>query len=270
MIVRKPTAKILECCDALDGAIQRIIDAVAKYGARFGHHEAPVEARNLLVLAIRVCEGIITLARNDLVLAPGALALARAVFETCLRARWLLWPSDPFEQEARWLTHLGDEGHLWDRIARIASETGGKPTLFRKAAKDLEDFRLAVAAKLPTSVDPPARLPTVEAALTEQNERKYYVTYALLSQYVHGTHFAGGIFRKGLGTDKELGERTHPTDWAHVLQASWWSLYPTAVRVVEAVGGNPIELGSQQETAGVTRVLEELRVQSASTSAPSG
>src|SRR6266581_8695721 len=118
MIVRMPTAKILECCDALDEAIRRIIDAVAKRGARFGYHEAPVEARNLLVLAIRLCDGIITLARNDLVLAPGALALARAVFETCLRARWLLWPSDSFEREGRWLTHLADEGRLWDRIAR--------------------------------------------------------------------------------------------------------------------------------------------------------
>lgn len=95
-----PSNSILRVCDALDGAIKRFLQEKARLVVT-GYYEAEVEALLIFNLGIRHVEGVITLARSDLVLLPATYHLARAAFECCVRAAWLINEENPMKCEAR-------------------------------------------------------------------------------------------------------------------------------------------------------------------------
>jgi len=99
----------------MDGAIQAFLTR-RKSLPPLGRWEADIEANNLFNLAIRHIESIVELARRDLVLLPSANVLARAVFETSVKAAWMVQPDDPFQRELRWLAHLQEEVRMHDRL----------------------------------------------------------------------------------------------------------------------------------------------------------
>jgi hypothetical protein len=91
-----------------------------------------------------------------------------------------------------------------------------------------------VEVSLPARISPLPKIPTLEAMVAEIGEAKRYTTYTILSQYSHGSHYGGSIYRRGLGTEKEFGERVPLSDWALLLQVSWWSFFH-AGRTIEHV-----------------------------------
>jgi hypothetical protein len=107
------TAEIRAKCDRLDEMIAEFIAARKNLVLR--KYEAPVAALLLFNLTIRNVEGVIALARTDLVLLPPALIIARAAFEASVKAAWIMIPADPFERETHWLAHLKSEKSYLER-----------------------------------------------------------------------------------------------------------------------------------------------------------
>jgi hypothetical protein len=247
MIVQTPTTELLHACDLLDEMIGETISAKLARRPDFGLFEAPFEANVILNLAIRHCEAIVTLGRTDLVLLPAASALARAVFEAAFRVRWLLHPTGDYDREARWLAQLAEEGHLWERLATIATETGEPVPAYSAAAEKILAFRNGVRAKLPKGVEAQSRVPNLRVMMRDQGEERRYITYSLLSQVVHAGHFAGSAYRRGLGVHKELGERRFARDWPGCLRIAWWSLYEATHRYVEVACEPGTEIGRSDQ-----------------------
>src|SRR5215217_3638447 len=100
-----PTPAILAAADALEESLRRFLAAQDMLPPP-GEWEALDEAYLMLALAIRNSQGVITLARQDLLLLPGAMVMARVAFETGVTVRWMLDPDDPFDRELRWLRTL--------------------------------------------------------------------------------------------------------------------------------------------------------------------
>jgi len=79
------TPEIETACAAIERSIRRFLDARATF-PRLGRYESQIEALNLFNLTIRNTEGVLSLARTDLVLLPAAAAVARATLETGVKA----------------------------------------------------------------------------------------------------------------------------------------------------------------------------------------
>jgi hypothetical protein len=92
--IHPPNATINTACAALDQVISLFLDA--RRTLPQSKYEADFEAVNLFNLVIRHVEGVLALARSDLVLAPPAYACARAAFETAAKAAWIVNADDPF------------------------------------------------------------------------------------------------------------------------------------------------------------------------------
>lgn len=231
-VMRQPDEVVLTACDKLDKAVGSIIRATSERRPDFGRWEAPVEAAILLGLLIRHLEGVIALARSDLFLLPAAMALSRSAFETGVRVRWLLLPKRDFDREARWLIHLEEEHRLWKRMSDLAQRTGLSVSAYEERARSISAFRSAVLDALPAGTTVPCGIPSVADALREQGEERRYIAYALLSQFVHGGHFAGTVWRRGLGSEKAISEKVTLWEWREVLRICWWSLYQSSRRFV--------------------------------------
>jgi len=218
-VVIPPTPAIVKLANQINVVIGSFVKARAT--VHLGKWEAEIEASNLFNLVIRNIEGITELANCDLVLLPAANVLARAVFEIAVKAAWMVQPDDPFQREVRWLAHLTEEARTHDRIAIKVDKFGGDAEFFRSQAKLLESFRKGVAMRLPAGVAELAGNPSVEAMLESVGQTKVYSVYTLLAAYVHGTHASTWIYRRNLGTQKELGEFIRPKDWYLPLWTSW-------------------------------------------------
>jgi hypothetical protein len=64
--------------------------SIERIALQLGKYEAEIEAWALFNLAIRHIDGVIALARHDLILLPPALMAARAGFEAAIKAAWLV------------------------------------------------------------------------------------------------------------------------------------------------------------------------------------
>jgi hypothetical protein len=82
-----------------------------------GKYESEDEGILLMNIIIRHVESITHLANYDLVLLPSAFILARSILEASTKIKWMLYPKDPMEREARWLVHLkGEEEYLLNNL----------------------------------------------------------------------------------------------------------------------------------------------------------
>jgi Family of unknown function (DUF5677) len=187
-------------------------------------YEAEIEALNLFKIAIRNFDGVVALARRDLILLPPALVAARACFETAVKAAWLVNADDPFDREARWLVHLASEERYLNRIADRFQRFGQDVAGLRREEKFIRDFRLSVEAKLPGHISRLERSPSFDAMLAELGGEKLYAFYVRLSQTTHGEHAATWLYRAGgLGTMNRSGEFITPSDWCIPLQVGFLS-----------------------------------------------
>ena len=211
-VVRPPTKEVLSAAQALDSAIGLFLNALGR-ATDIGKFESDVEARLLYALIIRGAEGTLELARKDLVLLPAAVSVARATFETAIRALWMLDPDDPYEREVRWLAHLrADEVHFI-KVAAELQKLGLDSGDLLEASKRYAEFESAVAARLPVGKVPLTYVPNLLGMLKSLERESQYVLYRHLSQYVHGTHLACSLYRRNLGKDKQLGEFVTAADW---------------------------------------------------------
>jgi len=232
------TEPVASVCTLLYDVVGKFIATSRNTHPPLGKYEAEVEALNLFKIAIRNVEGVIELARRDLVLLPPALAAARTSFETAVKAAWLVNADDPFHREVRWLAHLASEESYLSRIAKQLEKLGKDVTALHQRETSIKDFRLAVDAKLPRDITRLSSTPTFKAMLTDLGGDQLYSYYMLLSQYVHGEHPGTWLYRAGgLGTEKRIGEFIKPADWFIPLRLSFLSLsHPGRVFLVR-VGG---------------------------------
>jgi hypothetical protein len=231
-----PTVKT--ACDGLEVFIS---DFIAAWGTLppLGKYESEVEAHNLFKLVIRDAEGILELARRDLILLPPALAAARACFETAVKASWLVYPENPFDREARYLVHLKGEERSIRRIAERISDKEFQKQLFERE-RSIREFRVGVEDLMPKEVKLLPGIPSFEEMLADLGSEDGYRAYIMLSQYVHGEHAATWLYRrKGLGTENQRGEFIELELWWLPLYIAYISLSLLGFIFVDGLAGDP-------------------------------
>jgi hypothetical protein len=261
--IRPPTAAASAACDAIDRVVEAFIFARSQLPP--SPYEADVEAITLFNLVIRHVEGVIALARTDLVLVPPAYASARAAFETAIKAAWMVDASDPFERETRWLVHLQEEERAHQRIAERSTDA----TLAARStqhAKSIREFREGVTQKLPAHVKLLKGNPNLADMSKSIGRENLYLLYIYLSQFAHGGHLATSLYRQHLGTLKKPGEFIAPTAWHLAFRLCWLSLHHPGNTVLSRVSQSRVNfLGPDDEKAVLAAIdatahatLEEL------------
>ena len=253
--ITEPVARV---CTLLDNLVGKFIATCRDTLPPLGKYEAEIEALNLFKAAIRNIEGVIALARRDLILLPPALAAARACFETAVKAAWLVNADDPFDREARWLAHLASEERYLGRLADRLAKLGNNVTALRQRETTIRSFRLAVDEKLPQHVARLKGTPDFEAMLTGLAGKNLYSFYLFLSQSAHAEHATTSFYRDGgLGTEKRIGEFVKPADWFIPLRVSFLSFTQPSLVFLARLGGKPDEYLSEE-----TRQMIEHTIQS--------
>lgn len=251
--LRPPTSAIITACNALDQVIGSFL--VARTALPASRYEADVEAVNLFNLVIRHVEGVLALARTDLVLVPPAYACARAAFETATKAAWMVDADDPFDREARWLAHLQEEERVYQRAASRSS-VPADAARFKAHANAIVEFREGVADLLPKHVKPLRGNPSLEEVSRSIGGAHLYSLYIYLSQFVHGGHLATGLYRQNLGTEKKLGEFVVPANWYIAFRLCWLSLSHPGNVVLSRVSNSPVTYLSPAQEVSVVAAIE--------------
>ncbi|MEV4819313.1 DUF5677 domain-containing protein [Micromonospora tulbaghiae] len=206
-----------------------------------GEWEAPIEAWDLASLAVRSVEGLCLMARTDMGLATPALQCARATLEHTVRGIWLLHPPDRFVGEVRWLALV----HEWERfeesLAKEARDVASREEYLRRAST-LKDFRTGVSGRLPDGYSPLRRLPSLRDMMAEIGIDHFYPYYRRLSQPVHGTMQATGIYKRNLGTKKLHGDFGGLFDWILPMRLSWVCIRKLHEMVLRRCGPEPVEV----------------------------
>ena len=256
-VILKPTHEILRAATTLDDAIERLLQANRTLKP-LGQYESDIEAYNLLNLIIRHTESVLALARDDLVLFPSAMVIARASYEAAIKMIWITLPEDPFDREIRWLAQLHTEEQYYAKIAaRLA--TYGSGDAEQRISDQLRDFRVSVTEKLPDGYEPLTRLPNLFQMLESFGEERKYLAYIEACQFTHSTHHATGLYRKNLGNKKQLGENITASDWYSALWITSSALLGAGQRFIVCAGGDPSDFVSPQFDKEVKSVLNTIR-----------
>lgn len=250
----QPTKAVIQTTDLIDEAIGKYLQAQSKL-RDVQRYESNVESTILFSQTIRHVEAICALARLDLVLLPSALVLARACFEVTGRVLWMLYPEKVFDRESRYLAHLGGEEDFYRRVSVLVTEFGGNGDLFKDISQRIHGFRTEVEELLPSNVKRLASVPKFRPMLKEVGEERRYGNYMRLSQFTHGCHAAGELYRKDLGNGKKYGEFIYPESWSEPLKCAWWCFATGGNRVLERLGGQQEEFFS---TDFLTKITESL------------
>jgi hypothetical protein len=270
-IVMPPTKEIIRVCDLLDTAISRCMSAVSSAherppttpgGAEF---EVEIESNLLLALIIRYVEGVTTLAREDLVLLPGARVMARAAFEVAIQIRWMLAPDDWFDRETRWLVRLKEEESYYERLINAFKQYDGDigtKTGWADRLQSLHGFRTGIEAAVPPKYKSQPfrdRLPDVHSMLRSIGDEWRYPLYIETSQYVHGTQIATRLYRHHLGNKKELGEYIRVEDWSSCFYLCWYALAAPSQDFISAIGGDPRDFASENFLGQMQEAVDALQ-----------
>jgi hypothetical protein len=257
-VVIPTTPEVALVCDELEKGIGRFLDSRSTLPP-LGRYESQVEALNLFYLALRDIEGVVALARTDLVLIPPALASARAGFEAAVKAMWMVDADDPFECEGRWLAHLKAEERFHNRIAARFDEIGKDAGPTRKLAESIASFSQAVQEILPSGIPVLNGNPSVDKMLESAGVDHLYATYIYLSQFAHAEHAATWLYRsRGLGVEKVVGDFTKPADWHVPLGVAWFSLVHIGRVLLTRLGGDTDLFIHKEYEEHVVRIIEQI------------
>jgi hypothetical protein len=252
----RPTHEILRAASTIDNAIKRLLQADQTLKP-LGRYESDIEALNLRNLIIRHTESVLVLARDDLVLLPSAMVIARASYEAAIKLIWMTLPEDPFDREIRWLAQLRTEEQYYAKIAaRLANYESGDTE--QRISDQIRDFRVAVTEKLPDGYEPLTRLPNLYQMLESFGEERKYLAYLVACQFTHSTHHATGRYRKNLGNKKQLGEHITARDWYSVLWITCSALLGAGQHFIVRAGGDPSDFVSSQFDEEVKSVLSAI------------
>jgi hypothetical protein len=255
--IKPATPEVSRACDAIDTAIGQFLAARREIRG-YEKYESTVESQNLFNLCIRHVEGVITAAREDLVLLPAAHACARAALETAAKGAWIVDHDDPFVREARWLAHLQEEERVYERSAKRYAEMGHNAATFMERCASIRQFREGVAGKMPSHVELMKHNPSVDDMLEQLDGKILYPLYIYLSQFVHGGHLATSIYRSGLGTFKQPGEYIEPSQWFVPLRISWLSLSQLGALALWRLGRRSSKLSSPQAAEQLARTIQRV------------
>lgn len=254
-ILLAPTPEIRAACDRIDDAIGRFIpacaDVVDAYGA-WGRFEADREATSLFKVVIRATEGVITLARSDLVLLPPAIMSARGAFETALKASWLVDCDDPFNRERRWLQHLASQERVYARSAAKMKKSGGEYEDHLREYNRLKSLRERIEAVFPEGYPPLPGLPSVESMVSTLHDDRLYLAYIVLSQFTHGERIAGSYYAPVAEVRRDA---VKPTEWSLPLKVCWVSLFRAGRLLLRRLDGDPDSFMSEGEATEVQDAL---------------
>jgi hypothetical protein len=257
-VILPTTPEVGLVCDELEKAIGSFLNARSTLPP-LGRYESQVEALNLFYLALRDIEGVVTLARADLVSIPPAIASARAGFEASVKAIWMVDADDPYECEGRWLAHLKAEERFQNRIAARYDEIGKDAGSARKQAETIASFSQAVKKRLPPKITVLNGNPSVDKMLESTGVDHLYAAYIYLSQFAHAEHAATWLYRaRGLGVEKLLGDFTKPADWHVPLGVAWFSLTHIGRLLLKRLGGNPDLFIHKEHEERVVQVIEHI------------
>ena len=231
-----PTKEILRVVSLLGDLIDRVIEGYAPH-TRVCKRYSDVEAHAMLWLVIRNAETVSYLAQIDLGLFPGAISAARTCFEVAIRALWMLQPATAVEREGRWLAHLESEEDHHRRMAKRFREVGKDPGNLLDLADHMRARRTGIKGGLPMHATKNDRAPNLEQMLRSLDVPVYYANYMRLSQYVHGTHFAGSLYRRFTPQGKqEIGEFVRPEDWYNAFGAAGFAVRSLGDRIITLHG----------------------------------
>lgn len=257
MAPEPPTAGMLGVCDALDATIIQYLGEVSKL--RVGTYEADVEALLMFKLGVRQVQGVLVLARQSIALVPAAFHLARAAFECCARAAWLVNEDKPLLREARFIAHLNGEISALKRSSDRLAIHGVDVQLPRARAATLEEFSKGLSEKLHergfTSV---AQLPNFEQLVTSIGGNHLYATYIEASQYSHGGHAATWLYRRsGLGTGKQIEDSVSCWHWVTPLRMCWLALGHPGDILISRIASTDDARWSQKAAAAVDEAFDK-------------
>jgi hypothetical protein len=231
------TAEIRAKCDRLDEMIAEFI--AVRNNLALGKYEAPVAALLLFNLTIRNVDGVITLARTDLVLLPPALIIARAAFEASVKAAWIMMPADPFERETHWLAHLKSEESYLEREIKEWNALGLDAQAQQHDLNSFKEFQDGVGALLKTrGYNTDMVVPNFRDCLRLLGEERTYGLYTLLCQTAHSTHYGTRHYRSGLGTKQVIGEFVKPSDWGLPLGLCRFAFKTPAITILKQLGAD--------------------------------
>ena len=233
-----PTKTIADAASLLEDGVGRFL-AARKTFPKLGEYESDLESLFIFYLVIRHVESICTLAKRDLVMLPSALAVARAAFEATTKILWMLHPDEVFDREARWLVYLAGEEDYLLRTASLLGDFGHDAGSWVEHAKSTREFRIGVEKLLPPTTKPLKALPNFRAMLKDIGQEQHYLKYMRLSQFSHGTHVAGELYRKNLGNGKVHREFIYPESWAEPLHCAWWCLATGGTTILKKFKGEP-------------------------------
>lgn len=252
-----PTRSIAEATTLIEEGVERFLLA-RKTLPQLGKYESHLEALNLFNFVIRHTEAICTLAKRDLVMLPSALPLARAALETTCKIIWMLHPTEVFDREARWLAYLAGEESYLRKTGNLLIECGQDGAPWIENANKTHQFRTSVERLLPPTTQPLKALPDFRSMLKEIGEEPRYLSYMRLSQFAHGTHAAGSLYRKNLGCGKVLGKFIYPESWAEPMKCCWWCLATGGTRILNVLGGQSREFMNESFLYKVTEALNKV------------
>lgn len=257
-IILATTPEIRAACDRVDDAVGRALSAMSRTvsnHAAWGRYEADREAVKMFLLASRSIEGVLTLARTDLVLLPPAILAARGAFETLLKAAWLVDCDDPMDRELRWVQHLRSEERAWSRTAGHLRKAGQDPTWASSNADRTKAFREHVEKAFPAGYVQLPGSPSVEEMIETLHEKRLYTMYTFMSQYMHGDRIASSLYDRMTERSRDA---VRPDDWSIPLKVCWISLARASRLILSRIGGNPDDFMTPLETTEVDAFLNAI------------
>lgn len=246
-------------CDHCDVLIEAYLNGVIQKPRSIGRYESEVEFFTLLKLMLRHLESLTVLARDDLVLAPSANLIARTIFETSVRARWLLVPLDPYEREARWVLFLRSGTAHAKKLAEsehMPKESASSYETRRSAYANFDSAICELLEKMDYQV--PKQAPNIWEMLKELKEPYLYNFYVLLSAYTHSNFEAASLYKKGLGGAKEIGEFTSVSDWVVPFDVAWKSFFLAARDFLALIEADVSSFETAADITGFEQKIKDL------------
>lgn len=253
------TREVAGLCDHCDQLIEAYLAGLSERPGSIGRYESETEYFTLMKLMLRHLEGVTALARNDLILAPSANVIARTIFETSVRARWMFLPIDPYEREVRWILFLRTGTEQAKKLAKSPHLDASTAKAFKERADTYSRFDQGILEKLfELGYTVPKQAPNLWEMLKDLAEPEFYNQYVLLSADAHSNFEAASRFKSNLGTAKVLGERTSPGDWGLPFQVAWQAFYLAAYEFLKLVEANLESFNRAADPAGFQKKIHAL------------
>lgn len=222
-----PSDDICRLADIIDQFVAESLAATRSPNRLLGKYESQSEAGALWLAIVRHTESVAMLGRTDLAHYPSAAACARAAFEAHALMRWLIHPSEPMDQEVRWVQHVRDSIRNMRSIDGIPNIPDQLKLTAKRRANELEHRADAIAGLLAEKgiAGLENKFPKFRHMLKSIGLEHLYLYYKVLCAPTHSTHEGLSIYRRGFGTGAQWGEYIQQSTWHLPFEVAWKSLW---------------------------------------------